>query len=63
MLPPPAHFKPLLHLIYIISSLPSPTYLCNLIQQFVVFLSFLQGAQIAAHSSCQGNAAAAAECV
>ena len=36
---------------------PSRTHLCNLIQQFVVFLPFLQGAQIAAHSSCQGNGA------
>lgn len=33
----------------------SCTHLCNLVQQFVVFLSFLQGAQIATHSSCQGN--------
>lgn len=33
------------------------TYLSNLIQQFVVFFPFLQGAQIATHSSCQGNSA------
>lgn len=33
----------------------SCTHLCDLIQQFVVFLLFLQGAQIATHSSCQGN--------
>lgn len=35
----------------------SLTYLCDLVEQFVVFLPFLQGAQIAAHSSCQGNGA------
>lgn len=35
----------------------SLTYLCDLVEQFVVFLPFLQGAQIAAHSSCQGNSA------
>lgn len=35
----------------------SCTHLCDLVQQFVVFLPFLQGAQIATHSSCQGNGA------
>lgn len=33
----------------------SCTHLCDLVQQFVVFLPLLQGAQIATHSSCQGN--------
>lgn len=33
----------------------SRTHLCDLVQQFVVFLPFLQGAQIATHPSCQGN--------
>lgn len=46
LLPPPPPLPP-----------PSLAYLCNLVEQFVVFLPFLQGAQIAAHSSCQGNAA------
>lgn len=41
----------------IVCSVPGLTHLCNLVEQFVVFLSFLQGAQIAAHPSCQGNGA------
>lgn len=45
------------HSAVILRSAPGLTYLCNLVEQFVVFLSFLQGAQIAAHPSCQGNGA------
>lgn len=33
------------------------THLSDLVQQFVVLLPFLQGAQIATHPSCQGNGA------
>lgn len=33
------------------------THLGDLVQQFVVLLPFLQGAQIATHPSCQGNGA------
>lgn len=35
----------------------SLTHLSDLVQQFVVLLPFLQGAQIATHPSCQGNGA------
>lgn len=35
----------------------SRTHLSDLVQQLVVLLPFLQGAQIATHPSCQGNGA------
>lgn len=42
----------------------SLTHLSDLVQQFVVLLPFLQGAQIATHPSCQGNGAVVPlECV
>lgn len=54
---------PILHSAFLHTSSTPPlgpsscTHLRDLVQQFVVFLPLLQGAQIATHSSCQGNGA------